>query len=101
MVSPKRAFPPEQLSVDMDIESGLYDHEAISRQHNCRYSSTAVPEKTAERNKTAEIGNIADAEEAKSPTSTVIESCSPTNSSLADLSPQPWSPLGQHPGESR
>ena len=74
-----------------DRNASLY-HGSASRQHNYRYS-----EHTSESAEPACFSS----EPAESPCSTIIESCSLTESCVTSPSTLPWSPLGRHPLESR
>ena len=74
-----------------DRKASLY-HESASRQHNHRYIEHA--------NEPTEPACLC-SEPAESPCSTIIESCSQTESCVTSPSPLPWSPLGRHPLESR
>ena len=76
-------------SLDVEIGRGTQQQTPSSRNHNHRYSQYPDPHCSAIL------------ERRHSSSSTLIESCSLTESSLASRSPLPWSPLGRHPHETR
>ena len=81
------------LTLDTSVRDGSPYRLSDSRQHNYRYSEHA--------DEHADTTCLSPTEPAESQCSTVIESCSLTDSCLTSPSPLPWSPLGKHPLESR
>ena len=86
---PENAQPQQPPITPDDIRNLSHTPAAGAKQHNDRYSE----------HQGADTSNVL--QRAESQTSTLIESCSMTMSSLASPSPHPWSPLGHRPHETR
>ena len=78
------------LTVETSARNVFLQHVSAIRQHNYRYGEGADS-----------FNELCSSPNVESHCSTVIESCSLTESSLTSPSPFPWSPLGRHPAESR
>ena len=90
MHCPQKDTQPRQPAIPPDdLRNPSPTPAAEAKQHNDRYSE----------HRGAVSSNVL--ERAESQTSTLIETCSMTMSSLASPSPHPWSPLGHHPHETR